>query len=74
MERKNIIGKKIRVLRKNKKFTQKDLVAKINIQGIKIDEPMLSRIESESRPIFDYEIPAIAHALEVSIDNLFDKK
>ena len=74
MERKNIIGKTIKLIRKDKMVTQKDLVAKINLRGIKIDEPMLSRIESETRPILDYEILAIANALNVPIEKLFKKK
>ncbi|WP_286910873.1 helix-turn-helix domain-containing protein [Clostridium sp. UBA1652] len=74
MERKNIIGKRVRLIRKNKNLTQKDLVAKINLHGVKIDEPMLSRIESQTRPVLDYEVSAIADSLEVSTDNLFKKK
>ncbi|GKU27551.1 hypothetical protein CFOLD11_43780 [Clostridium folliculivorans] len=74
MERKNIIGSNVKLFRKRKNCTQKDLVAKINLQGIKIDEPMLSRIESETRPVFDYEVFAIANALSISIDDLFKFK
>ncbi|WP_026881455.1 helix-turn-helix domain-containing protein [Clostridium akagii] len=73
MERKNIIGINVKSIRKNKNCTQKDLVAKINLQGIQIDEPMLSRIESEKRPVLDYEASAIANALKVPIENLFKK-
>lgn len=74
MERKNIVGKNVRKIRKIKNCTQKELVAKMNLQGIKIDEPMLSRIESETRPVFDYEIHAIAYALNIKIEDLFNKK
>ncbi|MBK1811650.1 helix-turn-helix transcriptional regulator [Clostridium sp. YIM B02505] len=74
MERKNVIGHNLRIIRKSKNCTQKDLVAKMNLQGIKIDEPMLSRIESETRPVFDYEVYAIAYALNIRIEDLFNKK
>lgn len=73
MVRRNIIGNKVKSIRKFKNYTQKELVAKINLQGVKIDEPMLSRIESETRPILDYEVYAIANALNVSVDNLFNQ-
>jgi hypothetical protein len=32
---------------------------------------MVSRIQSEKRPVLDYEVYAIANALEVRIESLF---
>lgn len=71
MENKNIIGLNIKLLRKSLNISQKELVAKLNLQEIHLDEPMLSRIENCKRPLFDYEILAIAKALNTPIDTLF---
>lgn len=68
---KNIIGNKIHLIRKQKDFTQAQLSAKLNLQGIEIDRPMISRIEKQTRNILDYEIKGIAVALGVTIEDLF---
>ncbi|MDT8718883.1 helix-turn-helix transcriptional regulator [Clostridium sp. 19966] len=73
LKQKNIIGQRIKYLRINKKITQEQLTARLNIQGIEIDRPMISRIESQTRNLLDYEIKAIANALNVSIEDLFKK-
>lgn len=71
MEDRNIIGKKIREIREQKNITQDQLAARLNTQGINIDRPMISRIESQTRYLLDYEIKAIAIALNVRIEELF---
>lgn len=73
MENKNLIGNNIKLLRKSQGLSQKNLVAKLNLLNIQLDEPMLSRIEHQKRPLFDYEILAFSKALNVSIDTLFKK-
>ncbi|EHK2427155.1 helix-turn-helix transcriptional regulator [Clostridium perfringens] len=71
MENKNIIGYNIKLIRKSKNISQKQLVAKLNLLGLAIDEPKLSRIEHLKRPVLDYEVLAIAKALDTSISSLF---
>lgn len=71
MYNRNIIGKKIREFRVNSGITQEDLTARLNVLGINIDRPMISKMENSSREIVDYEIKAIAQALKVSIEDLF---
>lgn len=71
MDNRNIIGNKIGLIRKLKGITQEQLVARLNVQGIHIDRPMISRIENKTREILDFEIKAIANALEVPIEELF---
>ncbi len=71
MEPRNIIGKNIKKIRKSKGITQEDLAARLNVQGLSLDRTMVSKIESQSRVILDFEIKAIAKALGVSIDFLF---
>ena len=71
VEPRNIIGKKISQIRKKKGVTQEDLAARLNVQGINIDRPMISKIENQAREILDFEILGFAKALGVSIEELF---
>ncbi|KZL89410.1 helix-turn-helix domain-containing protein [Clostridium magnum] len=71
MDNRNIIGKKINLIRKLKGITQEQLTARLNVQGIDIDRTMISKIETQSREISDFEIKAIANALGVTIEELF---
>ena len=72
MNKRNIIGNRIREFRINAGITQEDLAARLNVLDINIDRPMISKIENCSREIVDYEIKAIAKALKVSIEDLFE--
>ncbi len=69
--KRNIIGKKVRTIRKSKKLTQEELTARIQVKGLNIDRPMLSRIENDSREVYDFEVKAIAEALDIPINELF---
>jgi transcriptional regulator with XRE-family HTH domain len=70
MDKKNIAGKKIKEIREQKNLTQEQLTARLNIYGIKIDRPMITRIENQTRYLLDYELYAIAKVLNVSIEEL----
>lgn len=72
--KRNIIGKRVKIIRKNKKLTQEELTARIQVKGIDIDRTMLSKIETNSREVYDFEVKAIAEALDVSINDLFIDK
>ena len=67
---KNIIGKKVRELRIQKGLTQDQLAAKLEINEIKIDRIVISRIESGNRFVPDYELLEIAKALDVTPNHL----
>ena len=72
LDNKNIIGKKINLIRKQKEITQEQLAARLNIQGIEMDRTMISKIEIQTREISDYEIKGFAIALGVTIEDLFE--
>jgi len=76
MKKKNIIGARIRKARQiaNPPITQEDLVARLQLAGLKIDQAMISRIESGTRLVTDIEVKAIAKALKVSAGWLIDGK
>ena len=72
---KNMIGPTIRKLRhaQRTKVTQEDLVGRLAVRGVSLDRTALLRIESRARKITDYEALAIADALHVTIEQLFQR-
>ncbi|MBA7471018.1 hypothetical protein ES707_06310 [subsurface metagenome] len=69
MMRRNIVGCRVSQARKVAKplITQVDLVARLQLLSVMIDQPTLSKIESEQRPVTDIEVVALAKALKVSV-------
>lgn len=67
---KNIIGNKVKEARLNSTpiITQSDLSARLAIIGVNIDRVSISKIESGNRFVADYEIVALARALNVSVE------
>jgi transcriptional regulator with XRE-family HTH domain len=76
VEKKNIVSDRIRQARKASKplVTQLDLVARLQVLGMKIDQSGVSKIESGRRPVLDHEVVALANALKVSIKWLLTGK
>jgi len=54
------------------KITQEDMVERLARQGIQINQSQIAKIESGQRPVLDYELAAIAKALMVPIQALFE--
>ena len=48
-------------------------VARLGLQGMKVDQSIISKIENGSRPVYDYELPKIAKALKVTVEWLLNK-
>lgn len=71
MQQRNIVGKAIRKFRIQQKLTQEQLTAKVQLKGIEIDRPMLSKIENNKREVLDFEVKAFSEALDISIEKLF---
>ena len=61
MERKNIVGTRVWQARKAAKppITQLDLVARLQLEGLSVDQSALSKIESGLRPVSDIEVIAL---------------
>ena len=68
VEKKNIVGSRVRHARKAAKppVSQLDLVARLQLQNMSIDQSGLSKIENGQRPVSDIEVLALARALKVS--------
>lgn len=73
MIKKNITGEKIKNLRIAQALTQEQLAARLNLQGINLGRSSVAKIESQSRPVFDYQVEGFANALGVSVEELFKK-
>ena len=68
MEKRNVVGNRVQQARKASKppITQIDLVARLQVLGMKIDQSGISKIENGQRPVSDFEVNALAKALKVS--------
>lgn len=75
MDKRNIVGARVRQARKVAKplITQADLVGRLQVLGVTMDQSGLSKIESGQRPVSDIEVAALAKALKVSISWLFEE-
>lgn len=67
----NIAGKNIKQIRKEKKITQEELCARMQIMGFKLSRSDISKLETGKRFINDIEIVGFAKALKISILDLF---
>jgi transcriptional regulator with XRE-family HTH domain len=70
-DKRNILGPRIKYLRKKAGLTQEELAAQLQVNGFIIDRPMISKIENQTRELLDYEVLAIANILRVDIKELF---
>lgn len=64
----NISGKRIRHERTRQRYTQSDLAARVQANGVILERDCISRIENSLRMVQDFELRAIAAALGVSAD------
>lgn len=68
---KNIIGKNIAFLRKAQDISQKDFIARLQIEGLDINPTSYSKLEGQVRIATDKEIYIIAKVLGVKMEELF---
>lgn len=69
---KNLVGRNIERLRKERGIKQKDFIAQIQIMGCDMNPTSYSKLEGQIRSATDKEIFAIAKILEVNIEKLFE--
>ena len=69
---KNIIGKKIKKLRKERNLTQKSLAEKLQLEGYEFSDLTILRIEQGNRFVPDYEIVILANFFGISTDELLN--
>ena len=64
----NVSGDRIRELRIKARLSQAALAAKMQTEGVIAEQDVISRIESGSRLVTDYEILALTRIVNVSAD------
>ena len=69
----NEIGPQVRRLREAQGLTQERFVARCHLIGWNVSRGTLAKIESQVRRITDDEVPLLAKALKVSLDELYKK-
>ena len=70
---KNIVGPKVRALRKENGWTQRALAEKLQLAGFDCTDLTILRIENGTRFVPDYEVKALANIFEVSYEMLMDE-
>ena len=68
----NLIGDRLRVLRKKHHLSQQQLSERLETQAVYICRGSISRIEDKSRTVTDIELMGLAKALGVKIQDLFE--
>ncbi len=71
---KNLIGERLKVLRKKSNFSQRDLARELQLVGIDMDKNVITRIETNKRYVTDFELQALTQIFKVSYDYLIDGK
>lgn len=72
--RRNVSGERVRQNRTERKITQAELAARVQCEGVALEQDAISRIESGQRMVQDYELRALAEVLGASMDWLAGKE
>ena len=64
----NISGATIKKIRLERGLTHAQLGARMETQGMMWEQKTVSSVELQRRALYDYELKAIAEALETSVD------
>lgn len=71
-KQKNMIGKKLKNIRKEKQLSQQDLSTKLETLAVYICRGSISRIEDQSRTVTDIELYGLSQVLDIPIEDFFD--
>ncbi len=72
--RRNVSGERVRQRRTQKRLTQAELAARVQTEGVILEQDAISRIESGSRMVQDYELRALAVVLGMTADWLLENQ
>ena len=71
---KNMIGEKLKQLRREKNLSQQQLSDRLETLAIYICRGSISRIEDRSRTVTDIELYGLSQVLSVPIEEFFKRK
>ena len=66
--KRNIIGARVEKERKRQEMKQRELLARLQVNGINITSSALSKLEGQIRLVTDIEVLALAKILGVSVN------
>ena len=69
---KNVIGKTLLKARTEKKMSQAELAAKMQVLNVNIDQQMISKIEKNQRQVTDYEFACFCLCLNITADKMLE--
>lgn len=69
---KNVISKKLKLIRIKNGLTQGQLAAKMQTLGVNLDQQMISKIENNTRFVTDYELAFLCIALNAQIQDMLE--
>ncbi len=69
---KNLIGERLKLLRKQAKLSQRDLARELQLIGIDMDKNVITRIETNKRYVTDFELQALRRIFDITYDYLID--
>lgn len=71
----NLTGLAIKRIRMTRKpnITQEDMVGRLARQEMHLTQAQIAKLENGNRPINDFELAAIARALRVPVQRIFDE-
>ena len=69
----NTCGGRVRTARELAGLSQEQLAAKMQVEGISLQQKSISRIEDGSRVVADYELKMFAKIFQVSLDFLVEE-
>ena len=72
--RQNLVGERVKEARGNAQLTQESLSQKLATLGVSIDRAGIAKIETGIRGVLDFEIVALAKALNVKVTWLLGVK
>jgi transcriptional regulator with XRE-family HTH domain len=70
----NLIGDRVKEARNKAQLTQDELSQKLSKQGVSIDRAGVAKIETGIRGVLDFELVALAKALNVKVTWLLGVK
>lgn len=71
-ERRNMSGDRVREARVRYKYSQAELAAKAQCEGVDFEQDTISRIENGQRMVQDFELKTLANLLGVTTDWLLE--
>ncbi len=68
----NFVAENLRRIRKEKRFSQADLIRELNLLGISMYKNDIWRIETNQRIVKDYELWGFVKVLDINYEQLFE--